>query len=190
MTIETCEGFWERWELNQNFMPIRHWFLGCLGLLAACSSSSDPVPSDIGPIASTSITGTLGSLGAVQPTASSFVISNSGETLVYLSSGTLTCDQIKVSRWLGSATANSQVIEIVISGAPSTAKTYAVPPSEVNFAQGGKSSATETSADSGSVVFSRADSGGDVEGTLSAAYGSAHITGVFHATFCASGQGY
>lgn len=170
-------------------MQTRAILLGYLGILAACSSSSDGPPPDVGPIASTTITGTLGSLGAVQPTVSSFVISNSGETLIYLSSATLTCDQLKVSRWLGGATTDSQVIELIVSGAP-TLKTYSVPPGEVNFAQGGKSSATETGADSGTIGFSRADAGGDVEGTVNAKYGSNHISGVFHATFCADGQGY
>ena len=163
--------------------------VGSLGLAAACSST-DTVPPDIGPVASTALTGTLGSLGAVLPTVSSLMISNSGETLVYLSSAALTCDQLKVSRWLGGATANSQVIELIVSGAPTTTKVYGVPPGEVNFAQGGKSSATETSADSGSISFSRAEAAGDVEGSVTAKYGSTQISGVFHATFCTGGQGY
>lgn len=163
--------------------------LGCLGITPACSSSSEGPPPDVGPITSTSVTGTLGTVGPVLPTVSSFVISNSGETLIYLSSAPLTCEQLKVSRWLGSATADSQVIELIVSGAPML-KTYSVPPGEVNFALGGNSSATEKGADSGTIGFSRADTAGDVEGTVNATFGSAHITGVFHASFCASGQGY
>ena len=136
----------------------------------------------------TVLTGTLGSLGPVQPTVSSLWISNSGETLVYLSSAALTCDQLKTSRWLGSATAGSQVIEIVVKGAPKLSN-YAVPPGEVNFAQGGKSSSYETNADSGTIVFTQADAQ-VVEGTVSAAYGSNAIHGTFHAEFCTGGQNY
>ncbi|CAN5907577.1 hypothetical protein BH11MYX2_BH11MYX2_27080 [soil metagenome] len=117
------------------------------------------------------------------------MISNSGETLIYLSSATITCDQLTVSRWLGGTTAGSQVIELVIDGAPEV-KTYPVPPSEVNFAAGGMSSAGETGASSGSIAFTVAEANSVVEGTVSAKYGSKSISGVFHATFCANGQGY
>jgi hypothetical protein len=161
-----------------------------LSCLAACSSSSsNTAPPDVGPITSTAITGTLGALGAVKPTVSSLMISNSGETLIYLSSATLTCDQLTVSRWLGSATSGSQVIEVIVESPPAV-KTYPVPPGEVNFAEGGKSSATEVTADSGTIVISHVEANALVEGTVTAKYGSDQITGAFHATFCANGQGY
>ena len=136
----------------------------------------------------TALTGTLGTLGAVQPTLSSLWISNSGETLIYMSSATITCDQLKVSRWLGSTTVGSQVVEIVIKGAPKVGD-FPVPPGEVNFATGGKSSSYETGADSGKIAFTKADAQ-VVEGTVTATYGSKSISGAFHAEFCANGQGY
>jgi hypothetical protein len=157
----------------------------------ASSGDSGPGAGDSGTIpvsGATALTGTLGTLGAVKPTVSSLWISNSGETLIYMSSGALTCDQLKVSRWLGSTTAGSQVVEIVIKGAPKVGD-YPVPPSEVNYAQGGKSSSYEVNADSGKISFTKADAQ-VVEGTVSATYGSNSITGTFHAEFCAGGQGF
>ncbi len=176
-------------ELDMSWGSITLVLSVCLSS-AGCSSSSGTDPSDAppGPY-TTNLTGTLGALGAVKPTVSSLMISNSGETLIYLSSATLTCDQLKVSRWLGAATAGSQVIELIVSGAPSV-KSYDVPPGEVNFAEGGKSSATEVSADSGTIRFTVAEAMGTVEGTVAATYGSNNIHGTFHATYCAGGQGY
>jgi hypothetical protein len=105
-----------------------------------------------------------------------------------MSSATITCDQLTVSRWLGSTTAGSQVVEIVIKGDPNVAD-YPVPPSEVNYAQGGKSSAYEVNADSGTIAFTAADAQ-VVEGTVMATYGSKSLSGTFHAEFCANGQNY
>ena len=68
-----------------------------------------------------------GTLGAVHPIVSSVVMSNSGETLIYLSTATLTCANVQTSRWLGAQPAGSQVIEIVMRGAPSAGQTVAVP---------------------------------------------------------------
>jgi len=137
----------------------------------------------------TSLAGNLGKLGAAKPTVSSLVISNSGETLIYMSSVAITCETVKTSRWLGSLAAGSQVVEVVVRGAP-TVGTVMVPPGEVNYAGGGKSSSYEVNADSGSIVFTKAVANGPVEGTLSAKYGSDSLTGSFHAEFCAGGQGY
>jgi hypothetical protein len=141
---------------------------------------------------STSLTGMLGALGAVQPTVSGFVISNSGETLVYLTSAPLTCAQLKVSRWLGSFTAGAQVVEIVIKGAPKvgTAVNVGVFGGEVNYAAGGKSSAYEQVASSGSITFTKSEPMGVVEGTVTATYPMGSVMGTFHAEFCAGGQGY
>lgn len=136
----------------------------------------------------TSLSGTLNTLGALQPTVSSLWISNSGETLIYLSSAEITCDELTVSRWLGSTTAGSQVVEIVIKGDPKVGD-YPVPPGEVNYAQGGKSSAYEVNADAGKISFTAADAQ-VVEGTVMATYGSNSLRGTFHADFCASGQNY
>jgi hypothetical protein len=139
---------------------------------------------------STSLSGKLGALGSVQPTVSSLVISNSGETLIYMSSATITCDQLSMSRWLGAATAGSQVIEVVVKGTP-TVGTVKVPPAEVNYAAGGKSSAYEVVASSGSITITKAVASGAVDGSLMATYSDgSSVSGTFHAEFCAGGQGY
>jgi hypothetical protein len=130
----------------------------------------------------------LGTLGAVVPTVSSWVISNSGETLIYLTSAPLTCEQLKVSRWLGSFTAGAQVVEIVVRG---NAPVGMARNPEVNFAAGGKSSAYETAAATAMVTFTKSEPMGVIEGTVSATYRpSGDVMGTFHAEFCAMGQGY
>ena len=178
--------------------------------LAGCSSTSTPGPgittgtdagesadtgttvADSGTVATggTAFTGTLGALGKAQPTVSSLVISNSGETLIYMSSGPMSCDQIKTSRWLGSMTPGSQVIEIVVQGAPKIGVTN-VPPGEVNYAPGGKSSSYEVNAAGGSITFTKYAASGVVEGSVNANYDDGStLAGTFHAEFCAGGQGY
>jgi hypothetical protein len=141
----------------------------------------------------TMLTGKLGDLGDLKPTVSSYVISNSGESLVYMSSAKLTCPQIMISRWLGSVTAGAQVVEIVLHSDVKTG-TFSVGGSgeEVNYAGGGKSSAYEQSATSGSLTFTKAAAMGTVEGYFSADFkaSGAHVEGVFKAEFCAGGQGY
>lgn len=138
----------------------------------------------------TSLSGKLGTLGAVLPTVSSLVISNSGETLIYLSSAPLTCDQLKTSRWLGSATKGSQVVELIVKGAP-VLGAASVPPGEVNYAAGGKSSSYEVNASSGSITFTKAAAKGAVEGTVTATFdGGDTLTGTFRAEYCDGGQGY
>lgn len=137
----------------------------------------------------TTLTGTLGKLGKVLPTVSSLMISNSGETLIYMSSAPITCDMLTVSHWLKSAEAGSQVVEIVLPGNPKVGK-IKVPPGEVNYAAGGKSSSYEVGADSGTIEFTQVGVKNVVEGTVSATYGKDSISGTFHATFCDGGQGY
>jgi hypothetical protein len=138
------------------------------------------------------VTGTLGVLGPAQPIVSSFVISNSGETLVYLSSGPLTCPQIMVSRWLGSATPGSQVVELVIKGPPMSGPFNVAPlEGEVNYAAGGRTSAYEKVAQSGTITFIAAQTTGPVEGTFAATYNDGNsIMGTFNAEFCTGGQSY
>jgi hypothetical protein len=80
------------------------------------------------------------------------------------------------------------VVEIVIKGAPKV-QDYPVPPGEVNYAPGGKSSAYETGAKSGTITFTKADAT-TVEGTVTATYASGNVSGNFHATFCDNGQNY
>lgn len=141
----------------------------------------------------TNLSGTLGALGAVQPTVSSFVIANSGETLIYMSSAPITCDLLTMSRWLGSVATGSQVVEIVV---PSNRASGTVPVedggAEVNYAPGGMSSAYEKNAASGSVTFTTSVPNGVVEGSVTATYANptGNVSGTFHAEFCAGGQGY
>jgi hypothetical protein len=158
------------------------------------ASATDSAVTDTGTATSeagtggTSLSGTLGELGAVQPIVASLWIQNSGETLIYMSTAPITCDQLKTSRWLGGTAKGSQVVEIVIKGAPKVAD-YPVPPGEVNYAAGGKSSSYEVNADSGKITFTKADAT-TVEGTVTATYASGNVSGTFHAEFCAGGQGY
>ena len=139
------------------------------------------------------LTGTLGTLGMVKPTVNGWVISNSGETLIYLSSAPLTCMMMQTmgAPWLSKVAAGSQVIEIVIKGAP-TVKTYPVAllQGEVNYAPGGMSSSYEVSATSGSITFTKAMANGPVEGTVMATYAMGSLMGTFHAEFCANGSQY
>jgi hypothetical protein len=178
-----------------------------LASLLACSSATTSTPmatpdagtpaEDAAPAvdasgsSGSSVTGTLGALGAAQSIVSSLVIQNSGETLVYLSSAPLPCSAIQASRWLGTLPAGTQVVELVMPGVPTDGQTVKVPPGEVNYAPGGKSSSYEKSSASGSIVWTKGGAGNDVSGTFSATLGTGDkISGSFAATFCANGQQY
>jgi hypothetical protein len=138
----------------------------------------------------TAFTGTLGKLGVAKATVASLFIENSGETLIYLSSTPITCTQLTVSRWLGSVEPGAQVVEIVVKGTPKVGQ-IAVPPAEVNYSEGGKSSAYEVNAESGNVTFTKTEAKGVVAGNFTASYGDGSaIEGSFHAAFCDGGQGY
>jgi hypothetical protein len=144
----------------------------------------------------TSLTGTLGALGAIKPTVNSWVISNSGETLIYMSSAALTCPMLQTmgTPWLSTVAAGAQVIEVVVKGAPMV-KTYSVGGvngGEVNYAPGGMSSSYEKNAASGSITFTKAMANGPVDGTVMATYSNptGDLTGTFHAEFCANGSNY
>ncbi len=154
---------------------------------SAVTDAGSP-PSDAG--AATALTGTLGTLGTVQPIVSAWVISNSGETLVYLSTAPLTCETLQNSRWLGTQPAGSQVVEIVMRGTPMPGQTVAVPPGEVNYAAGGRSSSYEVTARSGSITWTAASASGPVSGTVRATYASGSVMGTFQAEFCDHGQNY
>ena len=182
------------------------WLVVGAGLLLGCGSDSGGGASDQATdagesggggedggeeIGETSLTGTLGALGDVQSTVASFVISNSGETLVYLSSKPLTCELLMVEggRWLPKLEGGGQVVEIVVKGAPKLGR-VGVGPAEVNYAPTGMSSSHETGARSGSVTFTKSEPMGVVEGHVDATYASGNLTGVFHAEFCPGGQQY
>jgi len=155
----------------------------------AATTTTTTTTTDAGS-AETSLTGTLGALGAVQPVVSSLVIANSGETIIYMSTSKIACSDLAESRWLLKLPAGSQVVEIVIKGAPKLQK-YAVPSAEVN-APGGKSSSYEKNAASGSITFTEGAANAAVSGTVTATYNSpaGSVSGDFHAEFCAGGQEY
>ncbi|HVW24932.1 MAG TPA: hypothetical protein VHC69_06150 [Polyangiaceae bacterium] len=142
---------------------------------------------------SASLTGTLGSLGAVKPIVNAWVISNSGETLIYLSSAPLSCMMMQTMGvgWLPMLPAGSQVVEMVVKGTP-TAKTYPVGfvQGEVNYAPGGMSSSYETNASSGSITLTMASANGPVEGSVMATYPMGSVMGTFHAEFCPMASQY
>jgi hypothetical protein len=140
----------------------------------------------------THLSGTLGALGEIKPTVSSFVIANSGEILIYMSSAQLTCSQIMVSRWLGGAPAGAQIVEVVVPASKASGTVAVGDGAEVNYAEGGKSSAYEKSASSGSVTFTTTTPKGVFEGMFNATYAkpSGAVVGSFHAEYCDGGQGY
>ncbi len=137
----------------------------------------------------TAIEGTLGDLGPVAPIVSSLMIENSGETLVYLGTTPLSCNGLTISRWLGQTPPETQVIELVLHG-DAAAGTFDVPPQEVNYARGGRSSAFEVVSDAGSINVVTGTPGELIEGDFDVVAGTDTIRGSFHATFCDGGQGY
>jgi hypothetical protein len=142
---------------------------------------------------SASITGTIGALGMVKPIVNAWVISNSGETLIYLSTAPLTCMMMQTMGvgWLSKLPAGSQVIELVIKGTPTTMM-YPIGAfaGEANYAPGGMSSAYEKNAMGGSITFTTAMANGPVEGSVMATYAMGSIMGTFHAEFCSMGSQY
>ena len=147
-----------------------------------------------GTASGTTVTGTLGALGAAMPIMGALFISTGSETIVYLSSAPLPCSMISGrdgSKWLVRQPAGSQVVELVVPGA---AKVGAASFAEVNYAPGGMSSAYEKSAALGSakLSFTKVEAMSVLEGTFSATYANptGSVNGTFHAEFCADGQEY
>ena len=95
------------------------------------------------------------------------------------------CRQCGNATWAGCG----QHVDSVMRGVPANGQVVNVPPGEVNYAAGGKSSAYEKGATSGKITFTTASAGGPVEGTVQAAYADGStVSGPFKATFCANGQ--
>jgi hypothetical protein len=139
------------------------------------------------------LTGTLGALGAVKPVMNGWATTNGLETLIYLSSSPLTCAMMmtKGVKWLASLPAGTQVIEIVVRG---TAMVGTTPvgslQGEVNYAEGSKSSSSEVTAKSGSIMFTKAEAKKVFEGMVMATYSSGNLMGTFHADWCEGGTEY
>jgi hypothetical protein len=136
-------------------------------------------------------------LGPAQPITWTIFINNSSETIVYMSSDALTCADIAGrdgSRWLLKTAMGSQVVEIVVPTAIAKVGTVDVGrgKAEINYAPGGKSSANEQNAASGSVTFTKIEAESVLEGTFAATYENptGNVSGNFHAEFCADGQEY
>jgi hypothetical protein len=126
-----------------------------------------------------------------------FAITNSLETLVYLSTAPLTCAQMMTMGmgWLPKQPAGSQVMEVVYTANPSTT-TYtigsgpaAVGGGEVNMAEGGKSSSGEVTATAGSITLTKTMPRGVQEGKLDIT-APFMVSGTFHAEWCEGGSEY
>lgn len=174
--------------------PIR---LSALGLLAGLSlatgcTSGDPTGTDTAVY--TVLTGDLGELGPLQPIVSGQVIEYSGETITYLSTVDLPCASMAESRWLGSLPAEAQIVEIVFKSdtTGSDLEVGGTGSLEVNYAKGGRSSAYEVGASSGTVTLTDHTAGGPIAGYVDATYKSpdGFLAGPFEAEFCPGGQQY
>lgn len=120
-----------------------------------------------------------------------FVIGRSdefGTTTAYLLDHSVTCDGISTFAWLGGLSADVQVIEIMFPSATSTGSL--VDFSVISHADGGMFSISKDIASMQSLVLSRNESGGVVEGLLDATFSAGHVSGRFHAEFCASGMSF
>jgi hypothetical protein len=162
-----------------------------------------PAPTPVHP--GNSLTGTLGTLGPAKPIAAAFSVHIGKQGVIYLSSAPLTCAQIMTAGWLQSATAGSQVVEIVSSplsaGAyPIGADAGALRMGAVNYAAGGTPSTAEVMAKSGTVLVSAIFLGpGDPYTATGLLRGSvvdatfadgSKLAGTFFADFCVGGQHY
>lgn len=164
--------------------------LAAVALSTACASSDSAADSAVVDV----LTGTLGDLGAVQPIVAGQVIEYSGETITYLSTVDLACSDMAESRWLGNLDPDAQIVEIVYkSDTTSTELEVGGTGSlEVNYAKGGRSSAYEESAVSGTVSLTSHTAGGPIAGYVNATYSdpSGEVYGPFQADFCEGGQQY
>jgi len=121
---------------------------------ADAGGNDGPAPT---PLPGNSLTGTLGTLGSAKPIVAAFTIHNGNQGRVYLSSAPLTCTQIMMAGWLSSAAAGSHVTEIVVArwegGIAFSIGAGGQYPEmgEVNYAAGGRSSADEVMAKSGTM---------------------------------------
>jgi hypothetical protein len=170
---------------------------------ADAGTDAGPAPTPVHP--GNSLTGTLGTLGPAKPIAAALAVHIGKQGVIYLSSAPLTCAQIMTAGWLQSATAGSQVVEIVSS--PLSAGVYpigaaggALRMGAVNYAAGGTPSTAEVMAQSGTVLVSAIFLGpGDPYTATGLLRGSvvdatfadgSKLAGTFFADFCVGGQHY
>ena len=141
----------------------------------------------------TSLMGTLGALGSVKPTMAGWAFTYGQETILYFSSAPLSCAQIMTqgAKWLATLPAGTQVVEVVV-GNPALPRMYTIGGtasrggSEVNYAEGSKSSMTEERGTAGTVTFTKATPKGIQEGMLNVT-APFTLTGTFHAEWCEGG---
>jgi hypothetical protein len=154
------------------------------------SAGGDTGAADTGSGANT-VTGMLGTT-PLNPIMSAYWINNAfpPETIVYLIAGNVSCSQLGTNGWLAAIPAGIQVVELVMPSSTTTGM-VSIPSGEANYAFGGMSSTTETSASSGSINITKNDPMGTIEGTVSATYATGgSIMGSFHADSCPGGMGY
>jgi hypothetical protein len=135
-----------------------------------------------------------GTVPILKPILHGFATTNGPETLIYLTSADIECSDIMTmgASWLNKIPSDDIVIEIVIAGTASVGtKMVAFLQAELNYAPGGGSPAgNEVNADSGSIMFTKAESKGVYEGTIMGSYPAGTIMGSFHADWCEGGSEY
>jgi hypothetical protein len=160
------------------------------GSLAAAGSGGGTVMDPGTPQDTLELTGSFApkTFASVQ---SAFVIGRSdefGTTTVYLLDHSVTCDEISTFAWLIGLPADVQVIEIMFRSTSATGSLVAG--SLISHAEGGMFSISKDISSMQSLVLSRNESGGVVEGLLTATFSTGHVSGRFHAEFCATGKSF
>jgi hypothetical protein len=163
---------------------------GTAGMLAAAGSGGIAVTDTDAPQDTTGLTGRF-EPKPFESVQAGFVVGRSdefGTTTLYLLDHPVTCDEISTFAWLVGLSADVQVIEIMF---PSTAVTGSlVSGSVISHAEGGMFSFSKNIASMRSLVLSRNETSGVVEGLLDATFSEGHAGGTFHAEYCASGMAF
>jgi hypothetical protein len=118
-----------------------------------------------------------------------FVIGLTGEfgtTTVYLLDHPVTCEEISSFGWLAGLSTEVQVIEIMFLTMSATGTL--VTSSVISHGEGGMLSLSKTVANPRTLVLSRNEAAGAVDGQLDATFSSGRVSGTFHAEFCSSGM--
>jgi hypothetical protein len=163
---------------------------GAAGMLTAAGSSGGTVMDTSTPQDKLGLTGSFDTK-MFESVQTAFVIGRSdefGTTTVYLLDHSVTCDAISSFAWLVALPAEVQVIEIMFLSTTATGSLASG--SVISHADGGMFSISKDLASMQSLVLSRNETGGVVEGLLDATFSSGHVSGRFHAEFCASGMSF